>query len=59
MTVRLVVAFALACLAVVGLLLAVVRPPVRSLTISAVIVLVAVVVLLVNEYVRSGGSFAS
>jgi hypothetical protein len=59
MTVRLVVALALACLALVGLLLAVVRPTHHALLVSAVIVIVAILVLVVNEYVRSGGSLAS
>jgi drug/metabolite transporter (DMT)-like permease len=59
MTLRLVVALALACLALVGLLLAAIRPPRRALMVSAVIVIVAVVVLVVNEYFRSGGSFAN
>ena len=59
MTVRLVVALALACLAIAGLVLAVIRPPVRALTVSAVIAIVTVIVLLVNEFVRSGGSLAS
>jgi hypothetical protein len=59
MMLRLVIALALTCLAIVGLWLAVVRPPIRALTVSAVIVIVAVVVLVVNEFVRSGGSLAS
>jgi hypothetical protein len=59
MTVRLIVALALACLALVGLFLALIRPPDRALMISATIVIVAVAVLMVNEHVRSGGSLAS
>jgi hypothetical protein len=58
MTVRLIVALALASLALVGFLVAVFRPPNRSLVVSTVIVIVAVVVLAVNEYVRSDGRFA-
>jgi hypothetical protein len=59
MTVRLVIALALATLALVGLLLAAIRPPRRALMVSAVIVIVAAVVLVVNEFVRSDGRWAS
>ena len=55
MTVRLVVALALAALALAGLLLAAIRPPRRAQMVSAVIVIVAAVVLVVNEFVRSDG----
>jgi hypothetical protein len=58
MTVRLIVAVALACMALVGLLLAVIRPSVHALMISAFMVTVVVVVLVVNEYVRSGGRYS-
>jgi hypothetical protein len=59
MTVRLVVALALAALALVGLVLAAIRPPRHALMVSAVIVIVAAVALVVNEFVRSDGRWVS
>jgi hypothetical protein len=59
MTARLVVAVTLASLALVALVLAAIRPPRRALMVSAVMVSVAVVVLAVNEYVRSDDLWAS
>ncbi len=59
MTWRLVTALVLALLGCAGILLAIIHPPRRALMISGALTIVAALVLVVNEYVRSGGSLAN